>query len=448
MKVTSAIEAVEFRSQRIKCALITSLGSKGATLLVQLVAMPIAVHALGPGLFTLYSMLNASISWIGLSNVGVGPGLAVNLASAVANQDRKTEISLFSSAFIPVSVISLIVGLVFISISYSSFATQIFGSNYLDYSDTIQAGIAILIVLTVSRTVLSVVESSQSGYQEQYLVNIRGMIGNFTSLLALLCVSLFRPTVVNIILAVNVPMLIAQLLNAFIFLLRRAYLIPSLKNFEWRWCKFLLGTGFVFSLAGTLGNYLNHQFTIIMVGRVLDAHTAAAFAGTMNLFLLAFGMISMVALPLWPAISDSIERHEISWLLNSYRKFLFFAMVYAFAVGITLMLFGQRILVLWLGGEVNARIPLMVAIGIYFILDVWEYVHYIVLIGMKSIIIPSFLYIARSLFVTLSTPWLINRYEETGAAIALCLSVIIFTGWSFFYLTYRSVLNLKRRHNG
>jgi O-antigen/teichoic acid export membrane protein len=439
MKTVTLTDAAGFRIQRIKYAVVTSIASKVATLSVQLLAMPIAIRSLAPERFALYAMLAAAMGWLSIANIGIGPGLVVKTATAAASHDRAREVRLFASALIPVLALALTLGITLLLLLNAVPVTALFGENYAGDATTIRAGLSILIVFVLLRAVFSVAEAAQAGHQENHLINLRGAVGGFFSLIAIIAVSWSAPSVIGMILAVNAPLILAQGFNAGWFLRRRPYLLPRLRDFEWQECKSLMVAGVTFMLAGTVGNYLNHQFPVILIGRALDAQATATFAAVMNAFILALGIVTMFALPLWPAIADSLARGEAAWARKAYRKLLVCAMLYALAVGAVLGLLGQAILRVWFGPGVAPSVTLMVTIGVYFVLDAWEYVHYMVLVGLKRIRIPSLLYAARSLLVVFLTPLLIERWRETGAAVALCVSVVLFTAWTLPYLTHLSI---------
>ena len=62
------------RSQRFKYAVLTSLASKLFTPAIQMLAMPMAIRALGAESFALYAMLTSALTWLSFANFGVGHG--------------------------------------------------------------------------------------------------------------------------------------------------------------------------------------------------------------------------------------------------------------------------------------------------------------------------------------------------------------------------------------
>ena len=405
------------------------------TVAVQVLAMPIAIRALGSEGFALYAVLAAALSWVGLANVGIGPGLVLGIASAAARRERATESRLFTSALVPVLVSAVALGLLLgIAIQLIP-AANMFGPNYAQSAPTIRVGLLILLSFMLLQALLTVIEAAQIGHQEQYILNLWTMLGGLFTLVALVSVAKLTPTVVGMILAVNTPPLIARFVNSIRFMNGRRYLMPRREAFAWSDSKTLLLSGLAFSLVG-IGSFLNHQVPVILVGRTLDTLVTATFAAVMSVFMMGFGMVSMVAVPLWPAIADSLTRGEIAWARGAYRKLLFYSMLYAVLVGAVLMIAGRPVLRLWFGQGINPSESLMALLGFYFVLAMWEYVHYMVLVGLKQIRVPSLIYLGRSLLTVVLVSLLIPKRGSEGAIIGLCMSVLLVTSWSFPYLTH------------
>jgi O-antigen/teichoic acid export membrane protein len=331
--------AAKFRSLRFKYAVATSLGSKVTTSVVQLVALPIAVKALGTEQFALYAMLAAAVGWLGLVNIGVGPVLTVNIASAAAQGDNGAEKRLLASALIPILFAVCITGIVVYLSVYFIDVAVIFGNNYSRYPNVIRIGVSILAGFALLQIILSVVEAAQSGYQEQYKQNLMAMSSNIFSIGAIIAAAIFYPTVIGMILAVNIFPFLFRVLNAFLVFRKRPFLIPSIKYFNFSDCKSLLYNGFAFSMAGGLGNFLCHIFPVVLVGRILNANSSTSFAVAMNALIIASGILSMVNIPLWPAISDSLARADIGWARRAYYRTLIYSMGYALIIGVAFFFF-------------------------------------------------------------------------------------------------------------
>jgi len=429
------MDVAEFRIQRIRYAAVTSLGSKVMTVTVQVLALPIAIRALGSERFALYAMLAALLSWVGLANIGIGPALVLGIAAAAARGERVAEARLFTSAWVPVLCFAVVLGLGIGVVIQLMPVANTFGANYAQYVVVIRLGLLILLGSMLLQALLSVIEAAQVGYQEQYILNLWTTLGGLFTLAALVSVAKLTPTVIAMILAVNAPPLMARLLNSVRFMNGRPHLKPRREAFDWSESKSLLVSGLAFSLVG-LGSFLNHQVPVVIVGRTLNTLATATFAAVMNVFMIGFGMVSMVAIPLWPAISDSVARGEVSWVRKAYHRLLSYSMLYAVLVCVVLILAGRPIMRLWFGQGIDPSQSPMAWLGFYFVLAMWEYVHYMVLVGLKRIRVPSLIYLGRSLLTVVLVSLLIPKWGNEGAIIGLCMSVLLVTSWSFPYLTH------------
>jgi O-antigen/teichoic acid export membrane protein len=419
--------ASRLRERRLKYAIATSLGSKVTTAIVQIVAFPIALAALGPEQFVLYAMLASAVGWLGLVNIGVGPPLTVMMSEAAASGDRLRQQRLFSSALWPVALLVLVTGTVLIAVMRFVSLARLFGAAYAGQGWTIEVGLSILAAVFLVQTLLSVVEAAQLGYQEQYRLNAMAVGGNLASAVALVGIATIRPSVVSMIVAVSMPPLLFRIANAVGVIWNRPYLRPTTGGLSWATSRGLVGSGLAFSLATGFGNFLCHQLPIVLIGKRLPAAEAASFAVAMNALLIAAGMVSMVTVSLWPAISDGMARGERSWVERASRRTLRYSIGYGLVVGFVFAAFGRILFKLWFGVSIEIGPALSFSLGLYFFLLMWENAYFAVLIGMKEIAVPSLLYVGRSLFAVGLMSVLAARLGAPAAFVALALSVCLFT---------------------
>jgi O-antigen/teichoic acid export membrane protein len=394
---------------------------------VQLLAVPIAVNALGHDQFALYAMLAAAVGWLSLATIGIGPVLAVGIAEAAATDDRTVERRLFTSALLPILLITLLAGVALQILVRTVPLTALFGPRYLHSADTISAGLALLVGFFLAQCVLSVVEAAQLGYQEQHLLNLATIGGNALSVATIIVAARLAPSVLGMIVAVNGPLLLFRLANAAVFFARRAYLYPAARHFSGSDCRRLLSSGVVFSLASGVGNFFCHLLPVMLVGRALGAEDGTAFAVGMNALIMASGMASVISVSLWPAISDSRARRDIGWTRLAYRRSLLYGTIYGCAMGTMFGLLGAPLFRLWVGPSIHMGAPLLASLGLYCALMMWETVHFHFLIGMKQVMLPSMLYLLRSVFAVVCTQLTLPSLGLGAPFLWLSVSVVLFT---------------------
>lgn len=438
MAIQERLPQRRFRTTRLRYAVTTSLGSKIIAATVQLVAMPVAIRALGPEKFVLYAILASAVGWAGAANLGVGPRLTIAIASASAVADRVKEVRLLTSALVPVATLCLTIAALLPFALLLLPIDKLVGDHYVNQHKTIWAGLIVLVVVSLLQAILAVFEAAQAGYQEQYTANLFAAGGAAVSLGGLLVTATLAPSVMGMILAMSGPNVLARGVNALRFLKTRSYLRPALRVFDWYWCRTLLADGLAFSCVG-IGSFYNHQFSIVLAGRLLDTHSAATFAAVMTMFVLLFGLVSMLGVPLMPAIADSIAQRDIEWIRQTYWKFLSYSMLCALVFGGFWVAGGRPVLRLLYGPVVEPSQLLMAECGVYFVLSIWEYVHYVVLIGLNRIRMPALLYAARSALMAVFGPFCIARWGAEGALGLLCVSVAAVTAGTYVILTRKAI---------
>ena len=436
--------AARFRFARLRLAVLTSLGSKVATLGIQFLAMPVAVRALGQRQFALYAVLGAAVGWLGFANFGVGPGVAVGIARAAALDDLEGQRKIFGSAVVAVSCLLALVALVALMAFWWGAPERGLGSVAVGAATAARAGLEILVVFALLQALFSVFEAVQIGLQGQHVLNLWLVCGNVTSLAAVLLVAAFHPTVVAMILALNVPVLLARLANTVGIGMRHANLWQGFPSFHAREARSLVSGGLAYSLVG-VGAFLNHQFPVVLVGRTLGPSATATLAAAMSLFLLAFGAISLVGAPLWPAVADGAARGEVVWVRRTLWHARTSTIAASSGIGMAFALFGPWTLRAWCGRAVEPTRLLMVSLGLYFMLAAWEYIHYMFLLGLGTSWLPALVYLARSTLALLGSLVWLRFGSDAGPILALCGSVTVLTSWAFPWILNRSVSSAGTR---
>jgi O-antigen/teichoic acid export membrane protein len=428
-----------WRSRRLRLSVATSLGSKIMATALQLVAVPLAVRALGPKMFGLYIMLTSSLSWIMFANVGIGPSLTIGIAESAAQGNRRAESRYFSSAVFLVSgvglalVAALCLGMVFIY-RYNP-------KNVMDDANFPQmaAGSLILASVFLAQLVLGVAEAAQAGYQEQYVINLYMMFSNISSFISLVIVVWLRPSMLGVILSLYVVPLVFRSANAVRLVgASRPHLLPLRCHVDADFVRSLFVTGAGFTL-GQVGAFMLQQLGVILIGWMLDVYAVATYAVMMHLFLLAMSVVTMQAQPLWPALADAIERGELAWVSVTCRRTLRLSIAYAAAIALVVSTCGRGLVRAWYGPAVAPDLALQVSFGVYFVLNVWEYLHYTILLGFREVWVPSCALFAQGVLMILLALALIPRLGPAGASVSLCVATALVDAWLFPLLVRRAM---------
>lgn len=417
------------RTRRFRYALATSVSSKVTSALMQIIAMPVAVAALGPHRFSLYAMLIASAGWITLANMGIGPTLGVEIAAAHARGDREEQGRLFTSAFVPLALVTSVVIATCMAAIWLTPVPRLFGPAYAQDGEAIRYGLSILVALLGLQTITTPVSGAQSGYQELHIGNLFTTVSSLPCIAAIVLVSRSNPGIVGMILAVRLPEAMFGLANAATIVARHRQVIPRFAAFSAPDARRLVGNGLMFSMAGGAGHFLAHALPVVLVGRACHPAESAGYVATMSGFAIAAGIATMVVGPLWPAIADSIARGDSAWAGRAYRRLLMVTMLFAGAVAVTAVCAGHWVFQRWFGGAIQVGPLLLAGIAVYFIAWSWEFVHFSVLVGLHDYCVPAVLVFSRAALGAAATAVMLRAGGAATPLFVMSAAIVVVSAW-------------------
>lgn len=425
------VGAARRRTAGIRLAATYSLGSKVLYLGVQLAAYPLAVRALGTERFAIYALLTATLNWINLVSLGVGPGLTLGIAAAVSGGDSLAQRRLFTNALAPVAALCVAAAVIGAGVIALVEPRALLGVSVPGLAGEVRAGLFLLAALALAQVLLSVVEAAQTGYQEQWVLNRWTAVGNALCFVGLAAAAGAAPTIPMMVAAMSGPAVLTRLVNAVRFASARwGVLRPDLRLIERGALREIYRPGIAFGLV-SLGSFISHQYSLVVAARALSPARLAVVAATMNVLLLAAGIATMLTSPLIPAVVDAVAQHDRAWVRRAYARVTIFLSGYAVAVGLAIAFGGSLLLTRWYALAYHEDWRFLPLIGLYFVLLIWEHAHYSVLVGLGRIWPASLQYLARSLVILFLMPFVTRHYGPLGLAALLCVSVALLPLWSY-----------------
>ncbi len=443
---TKTDDPSRLRTQQFKKSLITSLAGKGISISAQLIAVPVAISALGVERFGVYAILTALLNWINMATMGISPSLTVQIITAHADNDKKNETEVFTTAFLFSAIVSITLIILIQSFIRVIGVESLFGAKLHNHSLELQEGLFVLSFFMAANIILSVIEAAQAGYQNQYLNNIFLSVGSLATILIIFLVVKNWPTIPNMILAVFGAPMLARIINLVNLFRNHEYLIPRFKNFKLPLLKVLLSTGSTFLLT-QLGSFLYQNATVYLVGRKLGATSAAHMSVMMLVLSLSGSLLIMLTQPLWPAIQDATTRGDYNWAKMTYNKILRNFVPYIAVIAFIISTYGSYFVELWM--KTSAEIPHLTQFlwGVYFFLVAWEHINYSFLLGLGKYWVASSSFLFGALIMLISSIYLVEMWGLSGIFSAMCMGPLLLTVWLYPYAIKRIFLENSHKCN-
>lgn len=422
---------------------MTLVPSKGVTLLLQLISVPIVYHVLGQAQFSAYASITSAIVILNFLNLGMGGAIVTPLAKATADRNTARESQLLISAFVPLFVITCFALCICIPLLAILPLRLLFGVIATTApSEALRTSSLIACTGTLLAVPLSVVDSVRQAYQEMHISNVFGTASNALLCIALPLVAFTRPTLPWFVATMSLLPLTFRVLNATLLVARRPHLLQMRNScFSWTLTRELAGDGFSYVGAAAIANVLIYEWPIYYFARTRPVAESATFVIDLRFIFLFLSFGVSLLQPLWPAIADANARADFIWILKAVRRARIAALSYG---AFCLLLFGffmNSLVHLWLHRNISVQSTSCWLAGFYLLLAMWEYVHWPICLGLGKMRIASHLVFGRAVVCGALVMWG-TRYGQEGAMLALCGSVLLVSAWYYPQLLSRSLADM------
>lgn len=295
-----------FRDRAIVSSILTAVAAKGCGIILQIVAIPYAIRALGLEVYGTYAAATALFGWVAMLETGLGASMIRGMVASISKGDGESAVSYFSTGMMVVAVLVAVLGIT--AMSAAGIALWMgYGSDWLKHTPLfLCAGL-----LAGMQIVASCAARARAAFQETHINNIYGAVSNIVS--AILLWLLVRPgaTALTILLALNLPLVVANICNG-LMLFAQKPLLRARWSFDWRrgWVMFREGSWLTLGQGGV---FLERQGPMLLLAANSTAALVGEYACAIQLLTIMAGLITMVSAPLMPAIADAIHAGETIW---------------------------------------------------------------------------------------------------------------------------------------
>ncbi|HEY3280926.1 MAG TPA: oligosaccharide flippase family protein [Armatimonadota bacterium] len=360
------------RSQeRYRRALLTtavSVFSRLINVATVLITVPLTFEYLGTERYGLWMTISSVIAFLGFSDLGIANGLLNGIAKAHGEDDRVLARQYVSSAFFFLTLISVILGAAFAVtyrwVPWSSFFRVSSPQAMAEAGPAVAAFAACFLLGTPA----GIVGRVQTGYQEGFKGNLWSIAGSIMSLFAVLLVIRLHGSLMLLVLAMAGVPVLSQLLNGvYVFCVQRPWLFPSWASVTTSVSKDLMGTGAAFFLL-QVAVAVCYSSDNIVLARILGPEVVTQYSIPSRLFSQITMLCAMLLTPLWPAYGEALARKDTAWIRRTLRRSLAISLGISAPMGLFLVIFGTKILHLWVGPKINPSMTLLVGLGIWSVL--------------------------------------------------------------------------------
>jgi O-antigen/teichoic acid export membrane protein len=319
---------------------------------------------LGEERYGMWMTITSVVLMLGFADLGMSNGLVNIVANSLGQRDQLAAKKAIASVFWMLSAIAIVLTLA-MGIAYPFLETS---RMFNVHSPTAvrESGPALLVLFLcfVLNLPLGTVRGAQTGMQKGFVNSLWSALGTIASLIALLIAIHFRAGLPVLVLSLSGAPLVASLLNGVEFFgWSHPELLPNVGAFSRDSATRLFHTGMMFFLLQVSGS-IGMQTDNVVIAQILGAKAVAAYAVPARLFNMVNLFLGIVSGTMWPAYADALACSDGPWIRRTFIRVTLWGTVIAVVGTTILIIFGNRILAIWVGPQMLASPTLLTVFGL------------------------------------------------------------------------------------
>ncbi len=399
---------------------------KFATVLINLLLVPLTLHYLNPFDYGIWLTLSSILLWINYFDIGLGNGLRNKLSEALAKNNYKLgQIYISTTFFILLGFVLILYFIFFL------FQSIIDWNKLLNVSlDNVVnlRNLILIIFFVVSLT--SVFKIIGIIYISHHLPIINDLItfsGNLVSFICIFMLTKFvKGSLFNVALVYSISPLLVILSVSFITF-KRVYpnLMPKLYLIEIKYIKELLGLSFSFFFLQIAGMIIFTSANLL-ISNLYGPTQVTVYNLSFKYFSLVSYIFGIIIAPYWAAITDAHIKNDFNWIKKSLyqlKKIWFYLMILTFIM----FCLSNIAYKFWVGSEVNVPISLSFIFAIYISIANYNNILAFALNGMGKLRIQIYCAIVVIIIFFPLSFLLSNYFKTNGILMTICMTLLIST---------------------
>ena len=249
---------------------------------------------------------------------------------------------------------------------------------HLPERELLVAGL-IMIVLSFLQMVLQTFEGVQIGHLKIYVTNLMRITGSVFTFVCLLVLPRFWSSISVFVIALSGGTLVGSAANAAMVLTKTKIVFAHLHRNLGR-LRHLAVSGLAFLVIGA-ASLLDTHVPVLILATMRGPAAAVNYGLFVRLLFVMMSALSMVTVPLWPAIMDARGSGSISRSNGAARVYGWLVVRAGGLCMAVLAPYGGKVILLWTGRSLVEPVLFQVAFAFYFLQIAWSHYWCVVLIG-------------------------------------------------------------------
>lgn len=403
--------------------------------LVFFVSVPLTIGYLGPERFGVWMAIASLTAMLRFMDFGVGNGLVSQVAKKNASADKQSLQSIVSNGLITLSMISALVGGVLFVFNSIFPIVDILNIESSQAKSDAQYLVWVFIIFFTLSIPLNGIYKVLLGLQKNWLVHATRSIASIISLILIVILAKYEAPPHYLLLATFGVQVSA---SAFLLPYFSSQNLISYRSLtDWQSFKSeykgLLNIGGLFLIL-QLGMMAGWGADALIISSLANVSAVAQFAIVQRLYQFVSIPVTIINAPLWGAYADAHSRKDFAFIRRTLKISLSLSLAISVFISVTILLFSNFILGLWIGDELQIPYSLIVGFTIWKIIESVGHSFSMALNGMH-IIKPQVVSVVMLCILVLPLKFIYTPIY--GSSAVVWSTIVAYTiSTLLFYLVY------------
>lgn len=368
------------RSKILQLNVSVSFINKFLSILLSYLLVPLTINYLNEEVYGIWLTLLSILSWLGFSDIGLGNGLRNKLTECLSKNDIKNARKYISTAYIAITVIAvtLLIPLLII-IPFINWC-KILNTNTIHNIDLIKL-VYVTVCFFILNFILSIINQIYYAYQKSMFVGFIQIVSYIMILLGIIFLKILnKKSIVYLALVYGGSTLITNIVFSILFFYKNKQITPSIKEFSKSKISDILTLGIKFFIIQIAALVI---FTTdnIVITQVVGPKYVTKYNIVQKLFGILITIHTILVTPLWSAYTEAYIKKDYNWIKKVLKKLNILMLPIISGIIIIYCTF-NLIVEIWIGQSISINKSLIILIGIYTLLSIWNNIYSYLLNGI------------------------------------------------------------------
>lgn len=407
---------------------------------VTFVTVPYLLKYLGVERFGIWQTILTVLSWISLSNLGLGNGLR-NYIAVYFTKKNYPQIRSYISTTVAISILLVTILIILFKLTYAYFdITSIFTGLTIPKHE-VENAIFVSVILFLINMISGLIPSILFGIQKSYLVTASQLSYNILFLLGIIfSINYQSEKLLTVSILYGLLIICVNLIYGikYVWFSKLKFSITDI-NFSLSEKILKVGGGFFLLQLSSVVLFTSDNF---IIAKFIGVEQVSKYSILGKLFFLIINLFSIILIQLWSSVTSAYAREDWRWINKTIKNIRNLLIVPIFAI-LLIILFYKDIILLWIGEDLDISNYLVILFGIYTVIHLWNAIYVNVSNGLGVLKVQTWSYLIGAIINIPLAYYLINTYNLGLYAVLIAkIATISISAISSTYVV-KSFLNEK-----